>query len=324
MNRLLAAAGAALFAGLATASDLAGTVSGPNGPEAGVWVIAETQDLPTKFARIVVTDDQGRYLVPDLPKASYEVWVRGYGLVDSPKVKATPGETPGPHRGAGAERARGRAVLPGDVLVLDDARAARERLPRRSDAEPGRLAARDQAGRLPVVPRARHAGHAHGAGDLPQGRRGDRARSLARARHRRKRTRADDAADEPARRRGLPVLRAVDRRDREGRAALRAARAAEGRRAQPRGDDLGLERAAALPPRPHFHRPPESARQRARPPVRLGGRQHRLRADPRSAHAQLEHHRASGARPRRRRARATTRSGLPPTGASSRSGTAAR
>ena len=40
----------------------------------------------------VVTDDQGRYLVPDLPKATYDVWVRGYGLIDSPKVKAAPGK----------------------------------------------------------------------------------------------------------------------------------------------------------------------------------------------------------------------------------------
>src|SRR5712671_4344693 len=68
------------------ASDLGGLVTGPNGPEAGVWVIAETTDLPTKFAKIVVTDDQGRYVLPDLPKASYKIWVRGYGLVDSPKV----------------------------------------------------------------------------------------------------------------------------------------------------------------------------------------------------------------------------------------------
>src|SRR5215831_10039208 len=68
-------------------SDIAGVVTGPRGPEAGVWVIAETNDLPTKFVRIVVTDDQGRYLIPDLPKATYNVWVRGYGLVDSPKSK---------------------------------------------------------------------------------------------------------------------------------------------------------------------------------------------------------------------------------------------
>jgi hypothetical protein len=73
--------------------DIGGVVTGPAGPEAGVWVIAETADLPTRFARIVVTDDQGRYLVPDLPKARYKVWVRGYGLVDSPRVDGEPGKT---------------------------------------------------------------------------------------------------------------------------------------------------------------------------------------------------------------------------------------
>ena len=65
--------------------DLAGVVTGANGPEAGVWVIAETRDLPTRYIKIVVTDDRGRYLMPDLPKANYDVWVRGYGLVDSPR-----------------------------------------------------------------------------------------------------------------------------------------------------------------------------------------------------------------------------------------------
>src|SRR6195256_495372 len=74
------------------ATDLGGVVSGPNGPEAGVWVIAETKDLPTRFAKMVVTDDQGRYVVPDLPKGKYKVWVRGYGLVDSQKVDAEPGQ----------------------------------------------------------------------------------------------------------------------------------------------------------------------------------------------------------------------------------------
>src|SRR5436309_4007969 len=90
-------------------SDLGGVVSGPNGPEAGVWVIAETTDLPTKFAKIVVTDDQGRYVLPDLPKANYNVWVRGYGLVDSPKVASAPGKilnlaaVPAPNAAAAAE-----------------------------------------------------------------------------------------------------------------------------------------------------------------------------------------------------------------------------
>ena len=71
--------------------DIGGVVTSPRGPEAGVWVIAETTDLGTRFAKSVVTDARGRYVVPDLPKATYNVWVRGYGLVDSPKVKAEPG-----------------------------------------------------------------------------------------------------------------------------------------------------------------------------------------------------------------------------------------
>ncbi len=72
--------------------ELGGVVTSAKGVEAGVWVIAETSDLPTRFVRIVVTDDQGRYLLPNLPKASYEVWVRGYGLVDSPKQRVSPGK----------------------------------------------------------------------------------------------------------------------------------------------------------------------------------------------------------------------------------------
>src|SRR5688572_22655462 len=66
--------------------DIGGVVTSSKGPEAGVWVIAETTDLPTKFSKTVVTDDQGRYLIPDLPRANYNVWVRGYGLIDSRKV----------------------------------------------------------------------------------------------------------------------------------------------------------------------------------------------------------------------------------------------
>jgi hypothetical protein len=90
-------------------SDIGGVVTGPNGTEAGVWVIAETTDLATKFARIVVTDDKGRYLIPDLPKANYSVWVRGYGLVDSPKLRSVPGKllnhsaVPAPNEAAAAQ-----------------------------------------------------------------------------------------------------------------------------------------------------------------------------------------------------------------------------
>ena len=91
----LAAAPAELRAQTAVAidnDDIGGVVTGASGPEAGVWVIAETTDLPTRYAKMVVTDDQGRYVVPDLPKAKYKVWVRGYGLVDSPKVDGEPGK----------------------------------------------------------------------------------------------------------------------------------------------------------------------------------------------------------------------------------------
>jgi hypothetical protein len=91
------------------AGDLGGVVAGPTGPEAGVWVIAETSDLPTRMAKIVVTDERGRYLIPELPPAEYSVWVRGYGLVDSAKVKARPGKAldlaavPAPNEAAAAE-----------------------------------------------------------------------------------------------------------------------------------------------------------------------------------------------------------------------------
>ena len=71
---------------------IVGTVTSSAGPEAGVWVIAETTDLPTRYIKEVVTDDQGRYLIPGLPQARYTVWARGYGLVDSPKVEAQPGK----------------------------------------------------------------------------------------------------------------------------------------------------------------------------------------------------------------------------------------
>ena len=73
--------------------DIGGVVRSAEGPEAGVWVVAETDDLPTKFIRIVVTDDQGRYVLPDLPQATYQVWVRGYGLVDSTPVNGRVGQT---------------------------------------------------------------------------------------------------------------------------------------------------------------------------------------------------------------------------------------
>ncbi|HEX4597677.1 MAG TPA: carboxypeptidase-like regulatory domain-containing protein [Burkholderiaceae bacterium] len=71
--------------------DIGGVVTGEHGPEAGVWVIAETRDLPTRFAKIVVTDELGRFVIPELPHGRYQVWVRGYGLTDSARVESEPG-----------------------------------------------------------------------------------------------------------------------------------------------------------------------------------------------------------------------------------------
>jgi hypothetical protein len=88
--------------------DIGGVVTGPKGPEAGVWVIAETRDLPVRYIKSVVTDDRGRFVIPDLPQASYSVWARGYGLVDSAKATSRPGQrlsitaTPAPNETAAA------------------------------------------------------------------------------------------------------------------------------------------------------------------------------------------------------------------------------
>src|ERR1700681_1196339 len=95
---LLAIAAAWLALGLQTSVAAAentgvmtGVVTSPKGPEAGVWVIAETDDLQTKFRKIVVTNDQGKFVLRELPKSvSYKVWVRGYGLADSKPVTAKP------------------------------------------------------------------------------------------------------------------------------------------------------------------------------------------------------------------------------------------
>ena len=104
--------------------DIGGVVSGPQGPEAGVWVIAETRDLPVRYIKSVVTDDRGRFVVPDLPQASYQVWARGYGLVDSAKATAKPGQrlnitaTVAPNEAAAAHYGA-KALRDVDLATLD-------------------------------------------------------------------------------------------------------------------------------------------------------------------------------------------------------------
>ena len=97
---------------------IGGVVQGEKGPEAGVWVIAETKELPTQLIKIVVTDDQGRFMLPDLPTATYSVWVRGYGLVDSTKVMLKPSATPTTLRATTAKTPQEAAkVYPGNYWL---------------------------------------------------------------------------------------------------------------------------------------------------------------------------------------------------------------
>ncbi len=95
------------------ADDIGGIVMGPNGPEAGVWVIAETDDLPTKFVRSVVTNDQGHYVIPDLPDANYQIFSRGYGLVDSAKTDAAPGSQVNLNQERAPDAATAAKIYPG-------------------------------------------------------------------------------------------------------------------------------------------------------------------------------------------------------------------
>ena len=227
------------------ATDIGGVVTGPGGPEAGVWVIAETTGLPTRYAKMVVTDDRGRYVLPGLPKAAYSVWVRGYGLVDSPKVAAEPGKllnltaVPAPSEAAAAQ------YYPAIYWYSMLDHPARERVRRAhahsEGAHADRLAEAGEEHRLHRLPPARpgldaqHPRHVQvhelGRGvDAPAP-----GRAVRRA--------DDDAAGREFRRGALQVLRRLDRPHREGRAAVRQAAAPAGRRAQRRDHLLGMEHA---------------------------------------------------------------------------------
>ena len=176
--------------------DLAGTVTGAKGPEAGVWVIAETTDLPTKFTRIVVTDDRGRYLVPDLPKATYNIWVRGYGLVDSPKVQSAPGKVLDLRAVQAPDARAAAAVLSCRVLAVVDSRAGQERVPRHWAERQRHFADNDLTTRLD--PNA-EVGRLHGVPPAWDARHAQRCRPRsARSRRRRRRGSAGFNPDRPA------------------------------------------------------------------------------------------------------------------------------
>ena len=152
--------------------DLGGVVTSGKGPEGGVWVIAETTDLPTKFVRIVVTDDEGRYLVPDLPQATYRCMgarLRSGGLAQGPDY---PRHGPGPERHGSSQPSGGGSILPGQLLVLPAPSSRQERIPRhrplgqrdfRKHKEPGPVDQTRQDRRLPDLPSDGEQGHPRAA-----------------------------------------------------------------------------------------------------------------------------------------------------------------
>ena len=78
-------------------------------------------------------------MLPDLPKVNYNIWVRGYGLVDSPKVKSAPGKILNLKAVVAPNDSRGGADLSGDSLVLDDEDSGQERVWRRREHPPTKL-----------------------------------------------------------------------------------------------------------------------------------------------------------------------------------------
>ena len=296
----------------------AAVVTSAGGPEAGVWVIAETTDLPTKYAKMVVTDERGRYVVPGLPKATYSVWVRGYGLVDSPKVRAEPGKllnltaVPAPNEAAAAQYYP--AIYWYSMLEIPPASefGGSTRIPKeRTQADwlkqmknIGCIGCHQlgQASTRTIPAAFAHVESSEEAWvrRLQAGQSGEQmTNQLA----------GNFAA------RAVQVLRRVDRPHRQGRAAVRQAAAAAGRRAQRRRHFLGVEHREALSARPDRLGPAQSDGQRLRPALRLARVLDRQHADPGSEDEQGHHVQDAGgrsghagsARARARRERAAAR-----------------
>jgi hypothetical protein len=114
---------------------ITGVVQGEKGPEAGVWVIAETKDTQTPMIKIVVTNDQGKFVLPELPAANYKVWVRGYGLADSTPIECeTHGHCGDPEGGVRQDPAGSGQGLSGDYWLSMMAPPAKNLFPERERA----------------------------------------------------------------------------------------------------------------------------------------------------------------------------------------------
>ena len=267
------------------------TTSGASSPAlpdprrgSGWW--PRTTDLPTRFIRIVATDDEGRYVVPDLPDATYELFVRGYGLVDSPRVTATPGRTVDLEGVVGARRQCGRRRLSRRVVAVD-ARAAARRALAAGAGQPG--------DRLHELPSDRQPGHPRDSGRHPR-----RRRLAPRGLGPPRRDGPDGlehgelvrAAGRPA-----PHVRRLERAHRGRRGPGPDSAPARRHRAQRRRHPLGLGHADRRPHRQRRLRRPRRHRQRRRARLRRRPAQRHPRR-PRPRRAPGVHHRHPVERPR--------------------------
>ena len=279
--------------------DIGGVVTGPNGPEAGVWVIAETRDLPVRYIKSVVTDDRGRFVVPDLPTANYQVWARGYGLVDSAKATAKPGQRLGI-----------------TAVVAPNEAAAAHYYPAIYWYSMLKIPAADQFGGKSSIPARltqtnwissmKNTG-CIGCHQLGQ----ESTRTIpACARHVRvvgaeawrRRVQSGQSGQQMLGQltnlgdTSVRQLRRLDRSHRQGRAAVRQAAAAAGRRAQHRRHAARLDEREAVPARPDRQRSPLPDRQRLRAALRIARVQLGHAADSRSGEERGDDVHGAGAR----------------------------
>ena len=121
--------------------DIGGVVTGPNGPEAGVWVIAETNDL----ADPVHAQRGHRRSGPLRGARPAEGQVQGLGARlrarRFPEGRCRARQAAQSHRRGRPERGRGGAILSGDLLVFDAEDSGRGPV-RRQERHPGRSAGR--------------------------------------------------------------------------------------------------------------------------------------------------------------------------------------
>jgi len=109
--------------------DIGGVVTSNKGPEAGVWVIAETADLSAKFVKIVVPMIGGTTYCRSFPMRTTKYGCAATGSwIPSGAGHARQGCQS--DCGRGAEPACSSGILPSHLLVFLAPRAGQERVPR--------------------------------------------------------------------------------------------------------------------------------------------------------------------------------------------------